>query len=103
MVYRTSTSLSYSSFYREERLHYLEAAIECLDYYINNIEKSGRYLKPCPFCGFELDPSDMDCIYPATREGDIFQVVCHESGGGCSATVLGLTPTDAIKNWNKRA
>ncbi len=69
-------------------------------------------LKPCPFCGFKLDVTDDDCIYPADRpqydeETDsiyyrCYQLVCYETGGGCGASVLGTTPEDCITLWNTR-
>lgn len=73
-----------------------------------NSRGGGIDLKPCPFCGFKPDPEDDDCIYPAAQKRDesgrflLWQVVCYETGGGCSASVLGDSAEDAAKNWNKR-
>lgn len=50
------------------------------------------YLRPCPFCGNDLNKQDPeDTIYPATKSGEILQIVCGEYSGGCGATILGRT------------
>jgi hypothetical protein len=69
-------------------------------------------LKSCPFCGFNLDVNDEDCIYPVGRpmydlETDkpmwrVYNIVCYETGGGCGASVLGDSPEDCIDRWNSR-
>lgn len=65
-------------------------------------------LKPCPFCGSVLAPSDM-----TTRESyddnygcvDEYCVVCDYNNGGCGASTGGgyKTREEAIKAWNRRA
>lgn len=66
------------------------------------MDLTGIALKLCPFCGFQPDPEDMDCIYPVDREKTVYSVNCYEVGGGCSASVLGWSIQDAIDNWNRR-
>jgi hypothetical protein len=56
-------------------------------------------LKPCPFCGNDLNNQDpLDTVYPADREDTLYQVVCQV----CSATILGESRQDAISCWNMR-
>ena len=70
-------------------------------------------LLPCPFCGFTPDPTDADCIYPATRPHgvdpetnkpiySVWNINCYETGGGCSAFILGGSPEHCIEKWNTR-
>lgn len=69
-------------------------------------------LLPCPFCGFQPDRNDHDCVHPSTRpEYDpelyilvyrVWEINCYETGGGCSANILGSSPEDVIEKWNKR-
>jgi len=59
-------------------------------------------LKPCPFCGFIPDIEDDDCIYPVTRERDLWEIHCYETGGGCNASILARTPELCIEKWNTR-
>lgn len=60
-------------------------------------------LLPCPFCGFTPHADDDDCIYPATRTRTVWNINCYETGGGCSASILGSSPEDCIEKWNRRA
>ena len=62
-------------------------------------------LKPCPFCGNDLNKQDeMDTIYLAFRfrEEPLYQIVCQEHYGGCSATILGYSKEECIELWNRR-
>jgi hypothetical protein len=79
---------------------------------IVEINPSEEVLKPCPFCGFQPDRNDPDCIYPAispvydAEESQmifkVWNINCYESGGGCSAHILGSSAEDCIKKWNTR-
>lgn len=66
------------------------------------MRNKARELLPCPFCGFQPQIDDDDCIYPATRDRKVWQIVCYETGGGCSAHILGSSPEDCIAKWNRR-
>lgn len=57
---------------------------------------------PCPFCGFLPDINDPDCIYPATRDKTVWQLVCYATGGGCDASILGDSAEECIEKWNRR-
>ena len=79
-------------------------------------------MKPCPFCGMEINPSDPDLVYPTgtgwknesggyrsyhqaydvPKENWCYQVVCQTHYGGCGATMSGDSKQEAIDNWNKR-
>jgi hypothetical protein len=59
-------------------------------------------LKPCPFCGFIPHHADADCIYPVDRARTVWNLNCYETGGGCSAHILGASPEDCIEKWNTR-
>lgn len=68
-----------------------------------------EYIKPCPFCGQNVDSlkEDPDFCYPATRPdphtgNQVFRAGCIECAGGCGAEVLGNSPSDAIERWNTR-
>ena len=62
------------------------------------------FLLPCPFCGNELQYQDLDdTVYPSNRDGTIFEIVCNETYGGCSASILGRSEIDCITKWNKRS
>lgn len=65
-------------------------------------------LLPCPFCSNDLSKQDpIDTIYPTTRPDEIglqlWQIVCQEPYGGCSATILGWSKEECIELWNRRA
>jgi len=61
-------------------------------------------LKPCPFCGHDLNQQDLwhETVYPIDKQKTIWSVNCAEETGGCSASILGSSGDDAINNWNKR-
>lgn len=82
-------------------------------------------LKPCPFCGSEMDHEDPDTIHPSsvgwkdwTRAGELvrsyvraidvppeqrcWEIHCVKHYGGCGVNVSGDTKHEAIDNWNRR-
>lgn len=59
-------------------------------------------LKSCPFCGFHPDIDDPDCIYPVDRQKTFWALQCYETGGGCTAKVLGCSCEEVIEKWNRR-
>ena len=59
-------------------------------------------LLPCPFCGFRPRITDDDFVYPVVRDKTVWGAHCHESGGGCGASVLADTKENAITKWNQR-
>lgn len=65
--------------------------------------KWAKKLKPCPFCAFQPNAEDPDCIYPVNREKTIWNIVCYETGGGCSAHILGASAEEVVKKWNRRS
>jgi hypothetical protein len=79
-------------------------------------------LKPCPFCGHELDITDGDSLYPngmgwkdegeyrsyhrgieVPKEQWCYAAGCSELSGGCGAEVSGDNRQEAIDKWNARA
>lgn len=82
-----------------------------------------EYLKPCPFCGAELDISDdVDIVYPngsgwkirpdgfksyhsfrdVPKEQWCYLVNCNTLAGGCGAEVHGDSRQEAVQKWNMR-
>lgn len=80
-------------------------------------------MKPCPFCGHEVDLDDGDTLYPTgtgwkvrdngmttyhpsrevPKEQWCYSMHCVSTSGGCDAEVHGDTAEEAIKKWNTRA
>lgn len=60
-------------------------------------------LLACPFCGFLPHADDDDCIYPINHEGTVWGINCYETGGGCSANILGASAEECITKWNTRS
>jgi hypothetical protein len=85
--------------------------------------------KPCPFCGLQIDPNDIDTLYPSgigwkediwDGEGNVFRhyvsihkeelpreqwcykIVCNEHYGGCGAQMSGDSKEETLQKWNKR-
>jgi hypothetical protein len=81
-------------------------------------------LKPCPFCGFQVDKYGLDdVLYPNgicwrpfdeneneyfsarnRQEGDnwCWEIVCNTLMGGCGAEMHGDSKEKVIEQWNRR-
>lgn len=81
-------------------------------------------LKPCPFCGFQVDRYGLiDVLYPTGvywRQHDemdreyvgfkerrmddkpCYQLLCNVTMGGCGAEMHGDTIEDVVDKWNTR-
>lgn len=84
--------------------------------------KEQKELKPCPFCGHQLDVEDGDTLYPSglywrvtddithyirlkeRQEGDqpCWKIVCNTSAGGCDVEMHADTEEELIEKWNRR-
>jgi hypothetical protein len=80
-------------------------------------------MKPCPFCGHEVDLEDGDTLYPNgtgwREEEDNMRVYCSRrevpkkqwcwsmhcptTAGGCGVEMSADSREEAIQKWNKRA
>lgn len=81
-------------------------------------------LKPCPFCGHEFDPNDLDdTLYPAGMgwidhpdgireykfhasvppEQWCWQINCQTHQSGCGANITGDSKQEVIDAWNRRS
>ncbi len=58
---------------------------------------------PCPFCGHTPDAQDEDFIYPLTHDKEIWGAHCPEPAGGCGASTLATSASEALHLWNTRA
>ena len=79
-------------------------------------------MKPCPFCGHEVDLEDGDTLYPngvgwedhpdhgrhycsrgqVPKEQWCYSMNCPETAGGCGAEISGDSRQEAIDKWNTR-
>jgi len=79
-------------------------------------------MKPCPFCGHEVDLEDGDTLYPNTagwedhpdhgrhycfyqqvpKEQWCYSMHCPTTAGGCGAEISGDSRQEAIDKWNRR-
>lgn len=60
-------------------------------------------VKPCPFCNFQVEEDDGDFCYPISRDLDVWNANCYQSGGGCGAQgPYAPTREQAIAAWNHR-
>ena len=81
-------------------------------------------IKPCPFCGKEVDLEDGDTLYPSgvgwevnedgsfshyTKAYDVppnqwcWKLTCSTISGGCGAEMHGDSKQDTINRWSKRS
>lgn len=78
--------------------------------------------KNCPFCGANVNPNDMDTLYPSgiawvessggylhydsalkyPKEQWCYKIICNESYSGCGAEIHGDSKEEALEKWNKR-
>ena len=79
-------------------------------------------MKPCPFCGKEVDLEDNDTLYPngtgweirpngkrsyhsfrdVPKEQWCWSMHCPTTSGGCGVKMSGDSKQEAIDKWNKR-
>lgn len=62
-------------------------------------------LKPCPFCGFDVESEESykDPVNPSEglyEDEIIYVIACPDCGAGVAP---GSTLIEAVNNWNKRA
>jgi hypothetical protein len=79
-------------------------------------------MKPCPFCGHEVDLEDEDNLYPngtgwkdeiygrsyysfreVPKEQWCYSFHCPTTSGGCGCEMFADTKEKAIEKWNTRA
>lgn len=83
-------------------------------------------MKPCPFCGHNVDMTDPDTLYPSgigwkefkngedtmqsyhpycevPKERWCWDMHCVSTSGGCGALISGDSREEAIEKWNRRA
>lgn len=80
-------------------------------------------VKPCPFCGQEVDSKNPDTLYPSgtgwiqqetgmityhsfrevPKEQWCWGMHCVETSGGCGAEVNGNSRQEAMDKWNRRS
>lgn len=79
-------------------------------------------MKPCPFCGYEVDLEDGDTLYPsgfgwvahaghgrhyvryteAPESQWCWSMNCPTPAGGCGAEITGDSKEETIEKWNRR-
>ena len=78
-------------------------------------------VKPCPFCGFQVDANDRDTLYPSgpkwrdesigrvymnarstEYDGECFQLICNTLYGGCGAEMNGDSIEEVLEKWGRR-
>jgi hypothetical protein len=80
-------------------------------------------MKPCPFCGKEVDMEEPDTLYPSgvgwaysersglrhfvsfrdvPKEQWCYSMNCPETTRGCGAEMVGNSKQEAIDKWNRR-
>ncbi len=56
-------------------------------------------MRQCPNCDYQPEASDPDAVYPIYRDKTKWRAGCP-GWPGCGADRMGLTPEEAIQNWN---
>lgn len=76
----------------------------CNDMMHGQWENPLPHIKPCPFCGTEINLDDLDDALHSYRvkDGMIWSLNCLECYGGCNAQMLGDTEKEVIEKWNRR-
>ena len=79
-------------------------------------------MKPCPFCGKEVDLTDPDVLYPSgiywtERNGykyyhgrdeltdnshKVMTLECPEGSGGCGISMMADSKEEVFEKWNRR-
>lgn len=68
-------------------------------------------VKPCPFCGLQMQDSDADDYLHQVYNEDVIDyppderewtINCLEIAGGCGVQMLGDTEEEVISKWNRR-
>lgn len=79
-------------------------------------------LKPCPFCGAQMDADDPDAMHPsgigwrenedgtrnyvnhtnAPESQQCWRINCTRNGIGCGASMHSDSKQEVIEEWNKR-
>jgi hypothetical protein len=78
-------------------------------------------MKPCPFCGHEVDLENGDTLYPSSvgwkdnafgrsyhsfrevpQEQWCYSMYCPTTSGGCGCEMSADTKEEVIEKWNKR-
>ena len=69
-------------------------------------------VKPCPFCGLQMQDSDADdylhqILGAGTSSSEwgakrFWSINCLEVAGGCGVQMLGDTEEEVIHKWNRR-
>lgn len=68
------------------------------------ISDSVPLLKPCPFCGNDLNRQDFyhDTVYPVGTTPRLYSINCDEGSGGCGVQILGDNVQAVVRKWNTR-
>lgn len=59
------------------------------------------FVKPCPFCGKQMDATDLEDVLHPMRDG-YWQLSCIDVGGGCGVTMYGDSEKEVLAKWNQR-
>lgn len=67
------------------------------------LEKIDFSLKPCPFCGKDMDINDPDTLHPTNRMHTEWIICCVEHACGCGSSMHGDDKYNTILKWNQRS